>query len=85
MTDQLVEQTVAGAVQRAYDDWAVEHPSLAAVIDRISLTDRTVESLRQSQEYREAVAAYHCGLSELDLLGRLAELAGPIITSILAG
>lgn len=85
MTDELVQQTVARSVQRAYDDWAVEHPSLAAVIDRITLTQRAVESLRDSEEYREAVAAYHRGLSEADLLARLTELAGPILTAILTG
>ena len=85
MTDELVRQTVASAVQQTYDDWATEHPSLAAVIDRIALTDRMVESLRDSEQYRQAVAAYHSGLSETDLLHRLTELAGPILTAVLAG
>ncbi len=85
MTDEIVQQTIVRAVQRSYDDWAVEHPSLAAVIDRISLTQHVVESLRDCPEYREALAAYQRGLSETDLLGRLTELAGPILTALLAG
>ena len=85
MTEKLVQQTVSGAVGRAYDDWAAEHPSLAAVIDRIALTEQVVESLRDSEEYREAIAAYQRGLSETDLLSRLAELAGPIVTAALGG
>ncbi len=85
MTDELVQQTIVRAVQRAYDGWAVEHPSLAAVIDRITLTQHVVESLRDSPEYRDAVAGYQRGLTETDLLVRLTELAGPILAALLAG
>lgn len=85
MTDHPVQQGVVRAVQRAYDNWADEHPSLAAVIDRITLTQHVVESLRDTHEYRDAVAAYHRGMSETDLLSRLTELAGPILIAVLAG
>ncbi len=85
MTDQLVRQTVAKAVEQAYEGWAAQHPSLAAVIDRVVIGDRVVESLRDSEEYRQAVAAYHRGTSELDLLNRLTELAGPVLVGLLAG
>jgi len=85
MSDEIVRQTVARAVQRAYEEWQQEHPSLAAVIDRITLTERAVESLRDSPEYHQAVAAYHRGLSEADLLNRLIDLAGPMLAAILAG
>ncbi len=85
MTDELVQQTIVRAVQRAYDDWTVEHPSLAAVIDRITLTQHAVESLRDSPEYRDAIAGYRRGLTETDLLVRLTELAGPILAALLAG
>jgi len=85
MTDEIVQQTVVRAVQRAYEQWRQEHPSLAAVIDRITLTERAVESLRDSPEYRQAVAAYNRGLGEVDLLNRLIDLAGPVIAAILAG
>lgn len=84
MTDEVVNQTVAKAVERTYDDWATEHPSLAAVIDRITLTKHVVESLRDSQEYRDAIAAYQRGLNETDLLQRLMDLAGPVLTALLA-
>jgi len=79
-----VQQAVVRAVQRAYDAWALEHPSLAAVIDRISLTERAVERLRDSQEYRDAVGAYHRSRSELELLNKLTELAAPFVQAILA-
>ena len=85
MSDEIVRQAVVRAVQRAYEDWAAEHPSLAAVIDRITLTQRAAESLRDTQEYRDAVAAYHQAASETDFLHRLTELAGPILASILGG
>ena len=85
MPDENVQQLVVRAVQQAYDAWAVEHPSLASVIDRIELTQQSVESLRQSQAYRDAVEAYHQSQGELQLLNRLLDLAGPILTGILAG
>ena len=85
MTDELVQQTVVRAVQRAYQEWAVEHPALAGVIDRISLTQHTVESLRQSQEYRDAVAAYRRGMEETAFLNRLTDLAGPVLAELLGG
>mgnify|MGYP001114251023 CR=1 FL=1 len=85
MTDKNVEQAVAQAVQRAYDQWAAEHPSLARVIDRVSVTERTVESLRDSDGYRQAVAAYHRSRNELELIHRLSELAAPLVTNILSG
>jgi len=83
MSDELVRQTVARAVAKAYDQWAAEHPSLATVIDRITLTANVVQSLRDSDEYRQAVTAYHRGMSELDLLDRLVELAAPMLATIL--
>jgi len=55
------------------------------VIDRISLTDRAVESLRDSDEFRQAVAAYHRGMSETDLLNKLLDLAGPVVSRLLGG
>lgn len=85
MANETVQQTVVRAVQQAYDAWAAEHPSLAAVIDRIELTNHAVESLRDTEDYRKAVAAYQTGMNELDLINKLIDLAGPIIQSILAG
>ena len=42
MTQEKINETVAAAVGAAFDQWAVEHPSLAAVIDRVRLSDHTV-------------------------------------------
>lgn len=85
MSDENVQRVVSQAVGVAYEQWAAEHPSLAAVIDRVALSRRVVESLRDSAEYRSAIAAYHAGQAELDLLGRLADLALPVLTAILGG
>ncbi len=85
MTDELVKQSVVRAVQRAYDEWAAEHPSLSAVIDRIALTEQAAQSLRDSPEYRYAVAAYRDALGQSALLDRLTELAGPLVSALLGG
>jgi len=85
MSEQAVQSAVERAVGQAFDRWANEHPSLAAVIDRIMVTDRAVESLRESDEYRQAVTAYHNGMSENDMLNKLLDLAGPVISRLLTG
>jgi hypothetical protein len=85
MTDTSVEQAVTQAVERAYDRWAAEHPSLARVIDRLTVVEQTAESLRQTDDYRSAVAAYHRGRNELELIHRLTELAAPLVSGLLAG
>lgn len=79
-----VQQIVAQAVGQAYEAWAAQHPSLAAVIDRVLLTQRTVESLRESAEYRQAVDAFHRDQNELGLLKQLIELAAPLLAGLLA-
>lgn len=84
MANELVEQIVVSAVQQAYDAWALEHPTLASVIDRIELTQQTLESLRQSQEYRQAIEAYHRSRGEMELLNRLIDLAGPLVRTVLS-
>ncbi len=78
------QQLVIRAVQQAYDAWAAGHPTLASVIDRIELTQQAAESLRETQAYRDAVAAFHAGRGELNLLNRLVDLATPIVNSILS-
>ena len=97
MTQEKINEIVAAAVGKSFDAWAAEHPSLAAVIDRIRLTEQTVESLRDSdayrqvvgdldkaiETYRQAIAGYHRDRSDLNLLTQLADLAGPILTGIL--
>jgi hypothetical protein len=83
MASEFVEQVISRAVQQAYDDWAAEHPSLAAVIDHIAVVERAATSLRRTDGYRAAVAAYHDSRNELDLIDKLAELATPIIRSVL--
>jgi hypothetical protein len=83
MVQEKINEIVAAAVGKEFDDWAAEHPSLAAVIDRVRLTEQTVESLRDTDAYQQAIAAYHRDECELDLLAQLAELAGPILRGIL--
>jgi hypothetical protein len=83
MANEIVNNTVQRAVQQAYADWAVEHPNLAAVIDQIVITERSAERLRETDEYKQAVAGYHESRNELDLFNQLLALAGPIIQQLL--
>jgi len=85
MTDERVKEIVSQAVGQAFEQWAGAHPSLAAVIDRMMVTSRVVESLRDSEEYRSAIAAYRRRRAEADVLTRLTELATPLLTAILGG
>jgi len=78
-----IRELVAQAVGRRFDEWAAEHPSLAAVIDRVTLTDRAAESLRATDGYRKAVAGYYRARSEQELLADLTGLAGDVLTTIL--
>ncbi|MCK5113647.1 MAG: hypothetical protein KAR11_02660 [Phycisphaerae bacterium] len=55
------------------------------MIDGIILTERTVELLRDSEQYREALDEYQEARSELNLFNRVLSLAGPILQTILAG
>ncbi len=83
MNTRKVDELVAAAVAAEFEQWGREHPSLASVIDRIRLTERTVESLRNSDAYRQALAAYHRDQNDLNFLSQLAELAGPILRNLL--
>ncbi len=83
MNEERIHELVEAAIDREFDGWAAEHPSLAAVIDRIVLTRRAVESIRDSDAYRDAIAAYHRHRNEMDLLNRLTDLARPILTGLL--
>jgi hypothetical protein len=81
--NDAVQNAITKATEQAYWEWAAAHPSLAAVIDQIALSERAAESLRQSPEYHQAVAAYHESRNEMDLLNQLVDIAGPIVMSLL--
>ena len=83
MNDGKINEIVAAAVGAKFDEWAALHPSLASVIDRIALTELAVERLRDSQAYRQAMEAYQRDRDEMNLVGRLADLAAPVIHSLL--
>jgi hypothetical protein len=83
MPDEAVAALVEQAVRMAYDRWAGRHPSLAAVIDRIRLQEMTAERLRDSQGYRDAVAAYQDAAAQGQLAGRLLDLAETLLTTFL--
>jgi hypothetical protein len=71
------------ATSQAYETWAKQHPSVARFLDRITVLENIATRLRDSDEYRQAVAGYHEGKNELDLLQQLITLAGPLIGKLL--
>ena len=83
MESESVQPTVEKAIGQAFADWAVEHPSLAAVVDKIVIAERSAERLRETDEYKQAVAAYNDSRSELDLFNQLLTIASPIIQQLL--
>lgn len=84
MAPEKVNELVEAAVGKSFQLWAAEHPSLASVIDHLRLCERTAESLRNSPAYQKAVEDYHRDCSDLNLLNRLIDLAGPVLLGILA-
>jgi ABC-type proline/glycine betaine transport system substrate-binding protein len=82
--EQKINELAANAVAQAWDSWAAEHPNLARFIDRVTVTDRTVESLRNSDEYKKAVQGFHDANNDLDFLNKIIDLAGPILLALLA-
>lgn len=83
MASEQIRQAVVKAVEMAYEAWAVEHPSLAQAIDRISLCERVVESLRQTRQYQQALEAYSRGRDEAQLVSELTQLIEPILGAML--
>lgn len=71
------------ATSQAYETWAKQHPSLARFIDRITIMESITTRLRDTDEYRQAIADYHEGKDELDLLQQLITIAGPLVGKLL--
>ncbi len=78
-----IEEALTNAVDEAFDDWASEHPSMANVIERIKITEPLATSLRKSPQYKAAAAAYHRSSLELELAGRLLDLAKTFLPALL--
>lgn len=81
--DKKLNEKIEKAVGVAFDNWAQEHPSLAAVMDRIEICERTAISLRKSDECRQAMKNYQQAAVESDILSRLTGLAETIIPLVL--
>ena len=84
MSETDMKAIVAQAVGEAFDKWAESHPSLAAVIDKSLLIERTAESLRKSDEYKQAIKDYHDNREEMNILGSLIDLAEKFLPLLLA-
>lgn len=84
MNETDMKAIVEQAVGEAFDKWSAAHPSLAAVIDKSLLMERTADSLRQSDEYRQAIKDYQAGHEEMNILGSLIDLAEKFLPILLA-
>jgi hypothetical protein len=82
--DARVQQLTEDAVGQAFAAWAGQHPTLAGVINRLAVVETTVASLRESPAYRQAVEDYTQARVEIDFLGQVVALAGPILVGLLA-
>lgn len=83
MSNDAIRSLVEQAVAERYAAWAIRHPSLAAVIDQVTLRQQAVESLRATAGYRQAVEAYRQAQVEQTLLGELLTLADVVLANIL--
>lgn len=83
MANEQMERLVSQAVGQAFDQWAAEHPSLAAALDRIDLLDRATQSLKASSQYQAAMDEFRRSREELDCFNRLLTLAEPILATLL--
>ena len=83
--DTEIQALLEQAVAQTYDAWSAAHPSLAAALDRITIQDRAATRLRESDEYHQAIDAYHEARNETHFLNRLLDLAGVILPTLMAG
>lgn len=65
----LVEQRLAGR----WEDWARDHPALAAAIDRTRLIEQTVELVRDDPRFRAAMREADVDEAKLALMARMLE------------
>ena len=77
--ETAIQTAVTEATGQAYRTWARAHPSLAGVIDRAVLIERTAQSLRNSPQYKQAIDGFYETRNEMNLLNQLMELAGPAL------
>jgi hypothetical protein len=78
-----LEKAVEEAVDMAWDQWASEHPALARVIGGLTQKERMVELIRDSDEFRQAKEDYVQGRIEIDVVGKLVNLAGTVLNRVL--
>jgi hypothetical protein len=82
--DDQAKLIVEKAIGQAFDAWAAQHPSLAGVIDRLELSDRTVDRLRNTPEYKAAEEEYVQARIEADFLNKVLDLAKQVLPLLLA-
>jgi hypothetical protein len=82
-SDDFPRRIVALAVERAWEQWALEHPSLAAALDDVQLINQAAESVRRTPAYRRAVETFYRDEQTLMLFERLWSLAGPALRELL--
>ena len=83
MTNQKMVELVEQAVEKAWDQWALEHPSLAEAINASGIREQVAVTIRDSQAFKDALEHYKQSGNQLGLLAQVIELAKPLIASLL--
>jgi len=66
-----------------WSEWAARHPHLAAAIDRVVLTDRAVELLREDPTFIEAMKQADLDEARLKDAARVLSLAEGLVKRLL--
>ncbi|MCC7204876.1 MAG: hypothetical protein IT441_07330 [Phycisphaeraceae bacterium] len=73
MQTTALRDVVSQRLTSRWEAWAVDHPHLAAAIDRMKLIDSAVQSLREDAEFREAMRQADLDEAKLAAAARVLE------------
>lgn len=82
---RALRQLVAGRIERRWEDWAKEHPHLAAVVDRVQLVESAVQRASEDPQFIEAIKAADVDEAHLTTALRLVELVEGWVRRLLPG
>lgn len=83
MNTSPLRDLVTSRIDRRWDDFASEHPNLAAAIDRVRVIEQTVESLERDPRYLAAMRAADLDEAALARAAEAIERIEQLITLVL--